>query len=146
MSSGSMIGLLIGLALLIGPVWVLGLSARRLRRLSAWPRAQGTVRHVWTTTRSSSATGTSTTEKVVHARYEFADASGRQQVGECAYLKDPKVGDPLEVMYSPETSATNQPVHGGSVIWRTITWGFVVIFFGGLGVFVILAALGAVSM
>lgn len=146
MGSGSVLVLLLGLASMIGPVWVLVIFARRRRRLSTWPRAQAKVRQVWTSTRSSSATGTSTSERVVHARYEFADAEGRHQVGECTYLKNPKVGDPLEVMYSPESSSTNQPVYGGSVVGRAITLGFVIVFFGGLGIFLIMVGLDVVSL
>ena len=146
MSSGSVAAVVFGLVLLIAPVWVLGLCVRRLHRLSTWPRAQGSVEHVWTTTRQSHATGQPTTEKSSNARYAFVDATGRHQTGVCEYLKDPKAGDPIEVMYRPDNPKDSQPVYGGSVVGRTLTLGFIVIFFGGLGVFLVLAGLDLLSM
>lgn len=146
MNSGAIVSLLIGLAMLAGPAWVLWLNVRRWRRLATWLRSEGTVRHVWKTKGSSSATGTDTSETTIHARYAFKDSSGREQVGECTYLKDPKVGDTLEIMYSPESAANNQPVRGGSIVGRIVVQGFVVVFFGGLGLFMVLVALDIVSL
>ena len=146
MSSGAVVSLLIGLAMLVGPAWVLWLIARRWRRLATWSRAEGSIRQVWKTKGSSSATGTDTSETTVHARYAFKDSSGREQLGECTYLKNPKVGDTLEIMYSPDSATENQPVYGGSVVGRVLVQGFVIVFFGGIGLFMVLVALDVVSL
>jgi uncharacterized protein DUF3592 len=134
-----------GLAFLVPAAWVVWRIARRRLRLARWPRAQATVRHVWRTKGQSSATGTSTSTTTTHARYRF-DVSGLEQVGECTYLDDPKVGDSLEVMYDPANPKSNQPVYGSSLVGRVITLGFVIVFFGGLGVFMLIVAFGFVSL
>lgn len=146
MDSGAIVALLIGLAMLAGPTVVLWLVGRRWLRVATWPRTQGTIRHVWKSKSSTMVTGAVTSETSIHARYVFRDSSGREHTGECEYLKDPKVGDLLEIMHAPGIPANNQPVYGGSVVGRIVVLGFVVIFFGGLGLFMVLAALGAVSI
>ncbi|PSK95706.1 uncharacterized protein DUF3592 [Murinocardiopsis flavida] len=146
MSFGAVTALLVGIAMLIFPAWLAWNLIRRQRRLATWPRAQATIRHVWKTTRQSSATGTSTTEKTMHARYEFRDNPGRYHTGEVEHLAKPKVGDVLEVMYDPTDPKLNDTVSGGSVVGRIINYGAIFILLGGMGIFFIVASLDLVHM
>lgn len=146
MSSGAVGALLIGIAMLILPAWLTCHLVRRQRRLATWTRTQATIRHVWKKKHQSSATGTDSSETSIHARYEYRDTSGIQHVGEVEHLAKPQVGDVLDVIYDPNEPNSSDTVAGGSVVGRIINYGFIFIFFGGFGVFLILAALDLTSM
>lgn len=146
MSSCAVAALLIGIAMLILPAWLTIRLVCRQRRLTTWTRAEATIRHVWKKKYDSSATGTSSTETSINARYEYRDAAGIQHIGEVEHLAKPKVGDVVEVMYDPDDPSSSETVSGGSVVGRIINYGFIFIFFGGFGAFLILAALDLISM
>ncbi|MBB5916636.1 hypothetical protein BJY24_005548 [Nocardia transvalensis] len=146
MSSGAVVTLLIGIAMLILPAWLTIHLVRRQRRLAAWSRTEATVRHVWKKKNQSSATGTSSTETSIHARYEYRDTADIQHTGEVGHLAKPKVGDIVEIMYDPDDPKASETVNGGSVVGRIINYGFVFLFFGGFAIFLILASLDLISM
>ncbi|WP_406029845.1 DUF3592 domain-containing protein [Nocardioides sp. NBC_00163] len=145
MSFGAVAALLIGIAMLILPAWLTIHLARRQRRLATWTRTEATIRHVWKKKYESSATGTSTTETSINARYEYRDAAGIQHIGEVEHLADPKVGDVIEIIYDPNDPKTNETVSGGSVVGRVVNYSVAFIVFGGIGIFLILASLGLIS-
>jgi hypothetical protein len=143
METGALVAMLIGIAMLILPVWLAWHLLRRLRRLLAWPRTQATVRRVWRTRHQYTAIGgAKTSTKTVHASYEFRDEAGDEHTGEVVTLNKPKVGDVIEVMYAPGKPSKNDAVQGGSVGGRIITYGAVFIILGGGGIAFILAPLG----
>lgn len=146
MSFGAVTALLIGIAMLILPAWLTIHLVRRQRRLATWTRAEATIRHVWKKKHQSSATGTSSTETSIHARYEYRDTAGIQHIGEVEHLTKPQVGDTVEIMYDPDDPKSSNTVYGGSVVGRIINYGFIFSFFGGFGTFLILAALELISM
>ena len=145
MSFGAVAALLIGIAMLILPAWLTTHLVRRQRRLATWTRAEATIRHVWKKKYESSATGTSTTETSINARYEYRDTAGIQHVGEVEHLADPKVGDVIEIIYDPNDPKTNETVSGGSVVGRVVNYSVAFIVFGGIGTFLILASLGLIT-
>ena len=138
MSFGAVAALLIGIAMLILPAWLTIHLVRRQRRLATWTRTEATIRHVWKKKYESSATGTSTTETSINARYEYRDAA----VGDGRH---PKVGDVIEIIYDPNDPKTNETVSGGSVVGRVVNYSVAFIVFGGIGIFLILASLGLIS-
>lgn len=144
MSFGAVAALLIGITMLILPAWLTIRLVRRQRRLATWPRTQATIHHVWKK-RPPSATGTTSTETSVHARYEYRDSAGIRHIGEVEHLADPKVGDIVEVIYDPEEPSSSDTVYGGSVVGRVINYGATYIVFGGIGIFLVLASLGLIS-
>lgn len=145
MSFGAVAALLIGIAMLILPAWLTIHLVRRQRRLATWTRTQATIRHVWKKKRQSSASGNTSTETSIHARYEYRDAAGIQHIGEVEHLADPKAGDVVEIIYAPDDPKTNETVSGGSVVGRIVNYGMVFVVFGGIGIFLILASLGLIS-
>ncbi|MFE6645512.1 DUF3592 domain-containing protein [Nocardioides sp. NPDC057772] len=145
MSFGAVAALLIGIAMLILPAWLTIHLVRRRRRLTTWSRTQATIRHVWKQKHQSSATGSTSTETTIHARYEYRDAAGIQHIGEVEHLANPKVGDVVEIIYDPDDPKTNETVSGGSVVGRIVNYSAVFIVFGGIGIFLILASLGLIS-
>lgn len=143
MEIGALVAILLGIALLVVPVWLAWYLLRRLRRLLVWPRTQATIRRVWRTKHQYvSMSGTNTSTKTVHARYEFRDEAGGEYFGEVERLSKPKVGDVIEIMYSPRRPSVNDAVEGGSVAGRIITYGAVFLVLGGGGIACILAPLG----
>ncbi|MFI5624618.1 DUF3592 domain-containing protein [Nocardioides sp. NPDC051685] len=146
MSSGDVGALLVGLAMLILPAWLTTHLVRRWRRLATWTRTQATIRHVWKKKHQSSATGTTSSETPIHARYEYRDTGGIRHVGEVEHLAKPQVGDLLDVIYNPDEPAASDTVSGGSVVGRIINYGFIFILFGGGGIFLILAVLDLISL
>lgn len=145
MSFGAVAALLIGTAMLILPAWLTIHLLRRQRRLASWTRTGATIRQVWKKKRQSSATGTSSTETSINARYEYRDSAGIQHIGEVEHLAHPKVGDVIEIMYDPNDPKTNETVSGGSVVGRVVNYSLAFIVFGGIGIFLILASLGLIS-
>lgn len=145
MSFGAVAALLIGIAMLILPAWLTIHLVRRQRRLATWTRTEATIRHVWKKKYESSATGTSSTETSINARYEYRDTAGIQHVGEVEHLAKPKVGDVVEIMYDPNDPKTNETVSGGSVVGRIVNYSALFIVFGGIGTFLILASLDLIS-
>lgn len=145
MSFGTAAALLIGIAMLILPAWLTIHLVRRQRRLATWARADATIRHVWKKKHQSSATGTTSSEMHIHARYEYRDSTGIQHVGDVEHLAKPKVGDVVEIMYEPNDPKTNETVSGGSVVGRVVNYGAIFIVFGGIGIFLILASLDLIS-
>lgn len=145
MSFGAVAALLIGTAMLILPAWLTIHLVRRQRRLASWTRTGATIRQVWKKKRQSSATGTSSTETSINARYEYRDSAGIQHIGEVEHLAHPKVGDVIEIMYDPNDPKTNETVSGGSVVGRVVNYSLAFIVFGGIGIFLILASLGLIS-
>jgi hypothetical protein len=115
MSTGAIVALLVGIALLILPAWLAWYLVHRKRRVASWPRAQATIRNAETKAYRSSFIESSTTETYVHAHYEYRDAAGIQHVGEVEHLHDGKVGDIIEIMYDPADPDSSYNVHGGSV-------------------------------
>lgn len=146
MSSGAVAALLIGIAMLILPAWLTIHLLRRQRRLATWTRAEGSIRHVWKKKHQSSATGTSTTETSIHAGYEYRDAAGIRHIDEVEHLTKPKVGDIVEIIYDRDDPKSSETVNGDSVVGRIINYGFIFSFFGGFGIFLILAALDLISL
>ncbi|MER7609917.1 DUF3592 domain-containing protein [Nocardioides sp. NPDC127503] len=146
MSFGAVAALLIGIAMLILPAWLTIHLVRRQRRLATWTRTEATIRHVWKKKRQSSATGTSSTETSINARYEYRDSAGIQHIGEVEHLARPKVGDVIEIMYDPNDPKTNETVSGGSVVGRVVNYSVAFIVFGGIGTFLILASLDLISI
>lgn len=143
MGAGALVAMLIGVALLIVPLWLAWYLLRRLRRLVVWPRATATVSRVWRTKHDYIGVGGAKASfKAVHARYEFRDESGIEHSGEVESLDKPKVGDAIEVMYAPRNPGVNDAVYGGSVGGRVITYGALFIVLGGGGLMFILAPLG----
>ena len=145
MSLGAVAALLIGIAMLILPAWLTIHLVRRQRRLATWIRAEATIRHVWKKKHQSSATGTSSTETSINARYEYRDSAGIQHIGEVEHLARPKVGDVIEIMYDPNDPKTNETVSGGSVVGRVVNYSVAFVVFGGIGIFLILASLDLIS-
>ncbi|MFE3998496.1 DUF3592 domain-containing protein [Nocardioides sp. YIM B13467] len=145
MSLGAVAALLIGIAMLILPAWLTIHLVRRQRRLATWTRTEATIRHVWKKKYESSATGTSTTETSINARYEYRDTAGIQHVGEVEHLARPKVGDVIEIIYDPNDPKTNETVSGGSVVGRVLNYSVAFVVFGGIGIFLILASLNLIS-
>ena len=146
MSTGAIVALVGGIALLILPAWLAWYLVRRQRRVAAWPRAQATIRSAQDKAYRSSFVESSTTETYVHAHYEYQDAAGTQHVREVEHLHNGKVGDIIEIMYNPADPDSSDIVSGGSVGGRIINYGAIFIIFGGGGIFLILAALGLISM
>ena len=146
MSTGAIVALVVGVALLILPAWLAWYLVRRQRRVVAWPRAQATIRNAQKVAYRSSFVESSTTETYIHAHYEYRDAAGIQHVGEVDNLHDGKVGDIIEIMYDPADPDSSDIVRGGSVGGRIINYGAIFIIFGGGGIFLILASLGLISM
>lgn len=145
MSFGAVAALLIGTAMLILPAWLTIHLVRRQRRLASWTRTGATIRQVWKKKRQSSATGTSSTETSINARYEYRDSAGIQHIGEVEHLADPKVGDVAEGIYDPEEPSWSDTVYAGSVLGRVINYGATYAVLGGIGIFLVLASLGLIS-
>lgn len=144
MSFGAVAALLIGIAMLTLPALLTIHLVRRQRRLATWTRTQATI-HVWKKRGQSSATGSTSTETSIRARYEYRDAAGIQHIGEVEHLADPKVGDVAEGIYDPEEPSWSDTVYAGSVLGRVINYGATYAVLGGIGIFLVLASLGLIS-
>ena len=138
-------GVLFGVAFIVPLVVYAALGLRRRHRLSSWTRTTARIERVWVTQeRTTNEQGGVQYYDLEHALYRYATTGG-EQTGESTHLKDPKVGESVEVMYDPAKPMQSRPVHGGSRVGRTVAAVFAVLA-AALGVFLILVALEVFSM
>lgn len=146
MDTGSITALVIGIAMLIAPVCMAGLWIRRRARRASWVRTQATIHFVRRITRRTSATSSVEAEKVTQAQYTYTDVNGREHQGESEILKNPEVGDVVEMLYDPSNPGSSELVGPNSLLVNLLTRGAVFIVLGAVGLFLIIAALDVISV
>lgn len=146
MDTGSITALVVGIAMLIVPVFMAGLWLRRRASRASWVRTEATVHFVRRITRRTSATSSVEAEKVTQAQYTYTDMNGRQHQGESEVLKNPEAGDVVEMLYDPKNPASSELVGPNSFIVNLLTRGAVFIVLGAVGLFLIIAALDIISV
>lgn len=132
-----------GIVLLIAPVCASVLWLRRRARRSSWVQTDATIRFVRKVKRRMSPTSTAETRPITQTIYGFTDESGREYTGESELLRNPTVGDSVEVIYTPDNPNTSELIPRRSFAVTLLTRGLVFVILGCLGLFLVLLGLGA---